>query len=215
MSNALKVNEIFYSIQGESSFAGLPCLFVRLSGCPLRCTWCDTTYAYEEGVIWQLAELSGHILDQGCNLVELTGGEPLAQAGALELITRLCDAGSTVLIETCGAVDIGPVDQRAHVIMDYKCPSSGMTSRMDIENLGRLAAKDELKLVLAGREDYEHAKQLIMEHDLPGRCALIMSTVFGRLHPRDLAAWILEDRLPVRMQLQMHKYIWPPDMRGV
>ena len=158
---------------------GCPCLFVRLSGCPLRCAWCDTTYAYEEGEHRSLDDLLAEILGYGVNLVEITGGEPLAQPRVLELINALCGRGLTVLLETSGACDISPVDQRAHIIMDYKCPSSGMTQRMHLPNLELLAPKDELKLVLAGREDYEHAKELITSRGLTERCQVLMSCVYG------------------------------------
>lgn len=211
----MRVTEIFHSIQGESSFAGQPCVFVRLTGCPLRCTWCDTEYAFYGGQEAGVDDVVAKIASYGCRLVEVTGGEPLAQADAFPLITKLCDAGHTVLIETSGAADIAAVDPRAHVILDVKCPGSGMADRMYWPNVGKLAAKDEAKFVIADRKDYDWARDVIARHDLAARCTVLMSPVFGRLEPRQLAEWVLEDRLPVRFQLQIHKFIWAPDMRGV
>ncbi|THJ25022.1 MAG: 7-carboxy-7-deazaguanine synthase QueE [Nitrospira sp. CG24E] len=211
----MRVTEIFHSIQGESSYAGQPCVFVRLTGCPLRCTWCDTDYAFYGGRECSIDEILAQVQDYGCRLVEVTGGEPLAQAECLPLMTRLCDAGYRVLLETSGAIDIAPVDPRVHVILDVKCPGSGMGERMHWPNLSRLAAKDEVKFVLADRADYDWAREILAQHDLAGRCMVHFSPVFGSLDLRELAEWILADHLPVRFQLQMHKYIWAPDMRGV
>ena len=214
--DTLQINEIFLSIQGESTFAGLPCVFVRTTGCPLRCSWCDTKYAYSEGKEMSLDAVMGQVKGYGVPLVEATGGEPLAQKGMLPLLTLLCDEGKTVLLETSGAVDIAPVDPRVHVIMDIKCPVSGMTDRMRWENIQHLESKDEVKFVLANREDYEFARQTIHEHDLAKRCgSVLLSTVFGQVNRKDIVAWMLEDRLPARFQLQMHKFIWDPDARGV
>lgn len=211
----MRVTEIFYSIQGESSYVGQPCVFVRLTGCPLRCTWCDTDYAFYGGQEVSLEDIVAKVASYGCRLVEVTGGEPLVHAEAFPLIAKLCDAGHTVLIETSGAVDIGPVDSRAHVILDVKCPGSGMSDRMYWPNLAKLTAKDEAKFVIADRKDYEWAREVIARHDLTARCSVLMSPVFGSLEPRQLAEWVLEDRLPIRFQLQIHKFIWAPDMRGV
>ncbi|MBI3808661.1 MAG: 7-carboxy-7-deazaguanine synthase QueE [Nitrospirae bacterium] len=211
----MRVTEIFHSIQGESSYAGQPCVFVRLTGCPLRCTWCDTDYAFHGGREYSLEEILEKVRTYGCHLVEVTGGEPLAQPESLPLMTRLCDAGYTVLLETSGAIDIAPVDPRVHVILDVKCPGSDMTDRMHWPNLSQLAAKDEVKFVLANRADYGWARKILARHDLASRCTVFFSPVFGSLDMRELAEWILADRLPVRFQLQMHKYIWAPDMRGV
>lgn len=211
----MRVTEIFYSIQGESSYVGQPCVFVRLTGCPLRCTWCDTDYAFYGGQEVSLEDIVAKIASYGCRLVEVTGGEPLVHAEAFPLIEKLCDAGYTVLIETSGAVDIVPVDSRAHVIMDVKCPGSGMSDRMHWPNLGRLTAKDEAKFVIVDRKDYEWAREVIARYDLTTRCSVLMSPVFGSLEPRQLAEWVLEDRLPIRFQLQIQKIIWAPDMRGV
>ena len=211
----MRVTEIFHSIQGESSYAGQPCVFVRLTGCPLRCTWCDTAYAFHEGQDGSIDDVLAKVHSYGCRLVEVTGGEPLAQPESLPLIARLCDTGYTVLLETSGAIDIAPVDPRVHVILDVKCPGSDMTDRMHWPNLSQLAAKDEAKFVLADRADYDWARETLARYDLANRCTVLFSPVFGSLDMRELAEWILADRLPVRFQLQMHKYIWAPDMRGV
>jgi 7-carboxy-7-deazaguanine synthase len=211
----MRITEIFHSIQGESSYAGQPCVFVRLTGCPLRCTWCDTDYAFYGGHECSIDEVLAKVQTYGCRLVEVTGGEPLVQPESLPLMTRLCDAEYTVLLETSGAVDIAPVDPRAHVILDVKCPGSGMTDRMHWPNLSQLAAKDEAKFVMADRADYDWAREILTQYDLASRCPVLFSPVFGSLDVRQLAEWTLADRLPVRFQLQMHKYIWAPDMRGV
>jgi 7-carboxy-7-deazaguanine synthase len=211
----MRITEVFHSIQGESSYAGQPCVFVRLTGCPLRCTWCDTDYAFYGGHEWSIDEILAKVHTYGCRLVEVTGGEPLAQPESLLFMTRLCDAGYTVLLETSGAVDIAPVDPRVHVILDVKCPGSGMTDRMHWPNLYQLAAKDEAKFVLTDRADYDWAREILAQHNVADRCSVLFSPVFGSLDGRHLAEWILADRLPVRFQMQLHKYIWAPDMRGV
>jgi 7-carboxy-7-deazaguanine synthase len=211
----MRVTEIFHSIQGESSFAGQPCVFIRLTGCPLRCTWCDTEYAFYGGTDHTIEEILAKVDSYGCRLVEVTGGEPLGQSEVFPLITQLCDRGYDVLIETSGAIDTAPVDARAHVILDVKCPGSGMSDRMHWPNLARLTHKDEVKFVLANRSDYEWAREVVAHHALPTRCTVLMSPVFGALDSRQLAEWVLADRLPVRLQLQLHKLIWAPDMRGV
>jgi len=211
----MRVTEIFHSIQGESSYAGQPCVFVRLTGCPLRCAWCDTEYAFYGGTEQTIDEILSKVDSYGCGLVEVTGGEPLAQSDALPLISTLCDRGHQVLIETSGAIDIASVDRRAHVILDVKCPGSGMTDRMYWPNLNQLTMKDEAKFVLADRKDYDWAREIIAKYELTTRCSALMSPVFGNLEPRQLAEWVLADRLPVRFQLQLHKWIWAPDMRGV
>ena len=212
---SIRVTEIFHSIQGESSFAGQPCVFVRLTGCPLRCHWCDTDYSFNGGEELPMEEVLARIRAHGCPLVEVTGGEPLHQPEAFRLIERLCAEGYEVLIETSGAVDIAPVDQRAHVIMDIKCPGSGMTDRMHWENIDRLASKDEAKFVIKDRADYEWACSILKRYELEQRCTVLFGPVFSELEPRLLAEWILADRLPVRFQLQLHKYVWDPNMRGV
>lgn len=211
----MRVTEIFHSIQGESSYAGQPCVFVRLTGCPLRCTWCDTEYAFYGGTEQPIDEILSKVDSYGCRLVEVTGGEPLAQSDAFPLISTLCDRGYQVLIETSGAIDIASVDRRAHIILDVKCPGSGMTDRMYWPNLNQLTMKDEAKFVLADRKDYDWAREIIAKYELTTRCSVLMSPVFGSLEPRQLAEWVLADRLPVRFQLQLHKWIWAPDMRGV
>jgi 7-carboxy-7-deazaguanine synthase len=211
----MRITEIFHSIQGESSYAGQPCVFVRLTGCPLRCTWCDTDYAFHGGQEYSLEEILEKVRTYGCHLVEVTGGEPLAQPEILLFLTRLCNAGYTVLLETSGAIDIAPVDPRVHVILDVKCPGSGMTDRMHWPNLSQLAAKDEAKFVLADRADYDWAREILARYDLASRCTVHFSPVFGSLDMRELAEWILADKLPVRLQMQLHKFIWAPDMRGV
>lgn len=212
---SLEVCEIFASIQGESSFAGLPCVFIRAAGCPLDCRWCDTAYAKQPGEALALGVIIERVRGFGFGLAELTGGEPLAQAGAKPLLSALCDAGLTVLLETSGAFSLAGVDERVQVIMDLKCPSSGMTERMHWENLGLLTKRHQVKLVLADRGDYEFARRVIAEHHLAAKCQVLISTVHGRIDNREVVEWILADRLPVRFQLQMHKYIWPPDARGV
>lgn len=211
----MRVTEIFHSIQGESTFAGQPCVFVRLTGCPLRCTWCDTDYAFYGGAEQSLDDIVAAVRGYQCPLVEVTGGEPLAQPHAVELLRRLCDDGFTVLLETSGALDASAVDPRVRIILDVKCPGSGMADRMHWPNVERLRPQDEAKFVIRDRVDYEWAKERIARYGLAGRCTILFSPVFGILEPRQLAEWMLADRLPVRFQVQMHKYIWAPDMRGV
>jgi 7-carboxy-7-deazaguanine synthase len=212
----LRINEIFFSIQGESTWAGRPCAFVRLTGCDLRCSWCDTEYAFHEGRTMAVEEVAAQLLGYGCDLVEVTGGEPLLQAGVYPLIARLLDMGTTVLVETSGASDVSRLDVRAIKVMDLKCPGSGESARNLWSNLEHLTPRDEVKFVIADRADYEWARDVLRRDNLAPRVnAVLMSCVFGRLEPALLAGWILEDRLPVRMQLQMHKHIWAPDARGV
>jgi 7-carboxy-7-deazaguanine synthase len=211
----LRVTEIFHSIQGESSFAGLPCVFVRLTGCPLRCTWCDTEYAFFGGREWSVQDVLNDVARYGCQVVEVTGGEPLGQSDAIELLKALCDQGYSVLLETSGALDTSLVDLRVRIILDVKCPASGMTERMYWANVERLRSQDESKFVIQDRADYEWAKAVVARYRLTDRCTVLFSPVFGALEPRQLAEWVLADRLAVRFQLQMHKYIWAPDMRGV
>lgn len=211
----LRVNEIFFSIQGESSFAGLPCVFVRLTRCDLRCTYCDTEYAFHEGVDMELGEIIHRVQAYGTGLVELTGGEPLLQKESLELVTTLLDGGKQVLIETSGSVAIDPVDPRAVVIMDLKCPGSGMAERNRWENIEHLRPKDEVKFVIGDRVDYEWSRQVLERYRLNERCSVLFSPVFEKLQLRELAEWILADKLPVRLQTQLHKWIWDPATRGV
>lgn len=214
---SLKVNEIFFSIQGESSHAGRPCAFIRLAGCNLRCSYCDTRYAYEEGSWREIDDIEREIRPFGCSLVEVTGGEPLLQTETPELVRRLLDRGYTVLLETNGSLDIGAVDERCTRIVDMKCPSSGETDKNRLENLAILTPDDEVKFVIADRCDFDYARTLIAER-LSGRRDLkppLFSPAFGRLNPEDLARWILEERLDVRLQIQLHKVIWGPEKRGV
>lgn len=211
----LKIHEIFYSIQGESTFAGRPCVLVRLTGCQMRCTWCDTEYAFYDGEWRTLEEVLEEVARHDCPLVELTGGEPLLQPGALPLMTELCEAGYEVLLETGGGVDIRGVDPRVRRILDVKCPASGEAENNRWANLDHLTARDEVKFVVAGEEDYLWAREVIREHDLASRCPVHVSPVHGKVDLEELASWILRDRLGVRLQLQMHKFIWDPERRGV
>jgi 7-carboxy-7-deazaguanine synthase len=232
LAGTLRINEIFHSIQGESTWAGVPCVFVRLTGCPLRCTYCDTEYAFREGSTMAIRDVLDRVLAFGCPVAELTGGEPLAQQRSLDLVRALCDRGLTVLIETSGAVDISGCDPRAIRILDVKTPGSGEASRNRLENLADLRARDEIKFVVTDRADYEWSREFIAAHGLAARVrdgtlgAVLMSAAWEQprgteiagcagLAPRDLARWILEDRLPVRMQSQLHKVIWDPRTRGV
>jgi len=211
----MRITEIFFSIQGESSYAGLPCVFVRFTGCPLRCGWCDTAYAFYEGTERSLENILNEVEHYDCRLVEITGGEPLAQAEAHGLITALADRGYTVLIETSGSIDLAPVDPRAILIMDLKCPGSGMEDRNRWSNLSLLKPHDEVKFVIKDRADYDWAVGIIRRYGLSDRQRILLSPVFGELEPQALADWILADRLGVRFQLQVHKLIWDPAMRGV
>lgn len=211
----LRVTEIFHSIQGESTFAGEPCVFVRLTGCPLRCSWCDTAYAFHGGTDMSVDAVVGQVKSYGCSLVEVTGGEPLSQPSAFGLITRLCDEGYEVLIETSGAIDIAPVDSRAKTIMDIKCPGSEMDDRMRWDNLQHLTAKDQIKFVISDRGDYDWAVEVVKKYQLTDRCPVLFSPVFGGQELQPMAEWILQDRLPVRFQVQLHKFIWDPARRGV
>ncbi|HKB08268.1 MAG TPA: radical SAM protein [Candidatus Polarisedimenticolia bacterium] len=211
----LKINEIFHSVQGESRHAGRPCVFVRLTHCNLRCTWCDTAYAFEEGSDMPVGVILERVAAYGTRYVLVTGGEPLLQEGVHDLIGELCDRGFEVAVETGGSLDLAPLDRRAMVVMDLKCPGSGMCGKNRLENLEWLKTGDEVKFVVADRADYEWSRGMIERHRLAGRCGVLLSPVHGALHPRHLAEWILADRLPVRLQLQIHKFIWPPDSRGV
>jgi 7-carboxy-7-deazaguanine synthase len=214
--DTLVIHEIYASIQGESTFAGLPCAFVRTTGCNLRCVWCDTPQAFYGGARMRRADVLARALSLGTPLVELTGGEPLLQPGVLPLLAELCDAGRTVLVETSGEADVSRVDRRVHKIMDLKCPGSGESHRNRWSNLEHVSARDEIKFVLGDRADYEWMRAAVRERALAARTPnLLASTVFGRLAARDLVAWVLEDKLAVRVQLQMHKYVWAPDATGV
>ena len=212
----MTVNEIYQSVQGESTWAGLPCVFVRLTFCDLRCTYCDTEYAFYEGNKMTLGEIEDKVRGFGCPLVEVTGGEPLLQPNCIPLLARLCQAGFTVLLETSGSHDIAPVDARVHRIMDLKTPSSGECARNLYTNIAHLTERDEVKFVVGSREDYEWTREMMREHDLASKVrAVLLSPVFGKISPSDIVAWMLEDKLPARFQLQMHKFIWEPRARGV
>jgi 7-carboxy-7-deazaguanine synthase len=214
--DSLVVNEIFYSVQGESTHAGRPCAFVRLTACNLRCNYCDTEYAFHEGRKMAVAEVVAQLAGYQCPLVEITGGEPLLQEGVYPLCAALLDSGIQVLIETSGAVDISGLDPRVIRIMDLKCPGSGEAQHNLWSNLTHLTRRDEVKFVISDRTDYEWTRAVITERSLAGRVnAILLSPAFGRIAPASLAAWMLEDRLPARLQLQMHKYIWSPTARGV
>ncbi len=211
----LRVNEIFYSLQGESSFAGRPCVLVRLTGCQMRCVWCDSEYAFTEGAWMSRAEVLAEVEGYGCPLVEVTGGEPLLQPGTPPLLAALCERGYEVLLETGGGLDIGGVDPRVRRIVDVKCPGSGEAANNRWQNLELLTARDELKFVLADEADYRWARDLVRERRLDRLCPVHFSPVWGSLEPRRLAAWVLADRLPVRLSLQLHKIIWGAETRGV
>lgn len=221
MSDFLRVTEIFHSIQGESTWAGLPCTFVRLTGCPLRCVWCDTEYAFHGGEKLTLDHIVDRLEEIGTRLVEITGGEPLIHNNAFVLAERLLDRGFTVLVETSGAIDVSPLDPRVHKIMDLKCPGSGEVSRNLWRNLDHLTGRDELKFVIKDRADYEWARQVIQERGLATMLqqgqlrAILFSPVWESIDFRELAEWILEDRLPVRYQVQLHKIIWGANVPGV
>ena len=211
----IRISEIFHSIQGESTQAGRPCSFVRLSGCNLRCAWCDTAYAFEGGTEMAVGEIVDKVLSHGTRLVLVTGGEPLLQPPVHGLLGALLDRGMEVMIETGGSLDIGGVDPRVRIVMDLKCPGSGMEPRNRWENLALLKPSDEIKFVIRDRVDYEWARRALSERGLAGRCPVLFAPVFGVLESRFLAGWILEDRLDVRLQIPIHKEIWPPGTRGV
>ncbi len=211
----LKVNEIFYSIQGEGSSAGLPCVFVRLTGCNLRCTYCDTEYAFYEGDDKTVEQIIEQVSSYNCNLVEITGGEPLSQNESLNLMIKLCDKGFDVLLETGGSLPIDDVDKRVKIIMDLKCPSSGMEKKNLYSNIELLKHTDEVKFVIGNKEDYEWSKKMLSKYQLVKKANILFSPVFGKINYETMVNWILQDKLKVRFQLQMHKFIWDPDKRGV
>jgi len=212
----LTINEIFHSIQGESTYAGAPCVFVRLTACDLRCTWCDTPYAFTEGSKRTVAEVVAEVMAFGCPLVEITGGEPLLQDDVYPLMAELRDRGLTVLVETGGHLSVDRVPEGVVKIIDVKCPGSGESARNHWPNLDLLAPADQVKFVIRDRADYDFARNVVSRHALPARCsAVLFSPVHDALPPPELASWILADRLAVRLQLQVHKYIWGPHARGV
>jgi 7-carboxy-7-deazaguanine synthase len=212
----LKVNEIYYSIQGESTAAGLPCVFVRLTYCNLRCVYCDTEYAFYDGKEMAIPAIINEVKKYDCKLVEITGGEPLVQMEeCLELMIKLGDEGFKVLIETGGSLPIKDIDPRVKIIMDLKCPSSSMDKKNLYENINYLKSTDELKFVIGNREDYDWTVGVLKKYQLENKCKILFSVVFGKLEPVQLVNWILEDQLKVRFQLQMHKFIWHPETKGV
>lgn len=219
--DSIRITEIFHSIQGESTWAGLPCTFVRLTGCPLRCTWCDTAYAFSGGTRTSVEDVVGKVKEIGCSLVEVTGGEPLVQPGAFYLVERLLAEGFDVLVETSGAVSLKGLDPRAHKIMDLKCPGSGEVERNLWENLDELTSRDEIKFVVADRDDFEWAANVVRDRGLDRRVAdgslkaLLISPVWGDDSLEPLAQWILDSQLPFRFQVQLHKLVWGPDTQGV
>lgn len=204
----LRITEIFYSLQGEARSVGWPTVFIRLTGCPLRCSYCDTTYAFQGGEWLSLDEILRQVASYDCRHVCVTGGEPLAQKACAELLTKLCDAGYEVSLETSGALDISVADTRVSRVMDLKTPSSGEVSKNDYANIEHLQEQDQVKFVIADRADYDWSCAQVSEHDLSSRCEVLYSPVQGKLAPRQLADWILADHLPVRMQVQMHKLLW-------
>ncbi len=216
LETTVVVTEIFRSIQGESTWAGKPCTFVRLTGCNLRCGWCDTEYAFHGGAEMTVAEVLEECGGLGCGLVEITGGEPLLQKGCPVLAQALLEGGYTVLCETSGALPIAALPAGVIKIMDLKCPGSGECGKNDWSNIEALGPRDEVKFVIAGRADYEWSREVARKHALVDRChAVLFAPVFGSVEPRDLASWILEDGLDVRLQLQLHKFIWGPEQKGV
>jgi 7-carboxy-7-deazaguanine synthase len=211
----LIVNEIFYSIQGESSYAGRPCVFVRLTGCNLRCSYCDTQYAYYKGLSMDVAEILEKVKFYGCSLMEITGGEPLLQRETPALIQRLLDEGFQVLLETNGSMDIDRVNPACIKIIDIKCPSSGEEKKNNFSNLKSMGQQDEIKFVIGNRPDYEYARKVLAEKGLEFQAPVFFSPVFGRMDLKTLAGWILKDCLNVKLQIQLHKVIWGPDTEGV
>ena len=205
---SLRITEIFHSLQGESTTVGLPTVFVRLTGCPLRCQYCDTAYAFSGGNLIKIEDIVAQVAAFGCQHVCVTGGEPLAQPDCIELLKQLCDAGHAVSIETSGARDIAQIDPRVMVVMDLKTPDSKECDKNKLTNLAHLKAGDQIKFVLCSRNDYEWAKTMMREHQLEKKAHILFSPSWGQLNPTELADWIIQDRLPVRFQLQLHKILW-------
>jgi len=215
MSDRLVIHEIFTSLQGETTEAGRPCTFIRLTGCNLRCVYCDTAYAFHGGEERDLEDIAAEVARRGIRFVTVTGGEPLAQRAVHPLIRRLLDDGHEVQIETGGSLPTRDVDPRARVILDIKTPGSGMAGSMDWETVARVRSRDQVKFVLVDRRDYEFARAVIREGRIPAGAPILLSPAHGSLDPKDLARWMIEDNLPARLQLQIHKYIWGSDARGV
>jgi 7-carboxy-7-deazaguanine synthase len=211
----LRVNEIFKSIQGESSYAGIPCVFVRLTGCTLRCSYCDTTYAYDEGAEMSACEILETIKRYGCKNVCVTGGEPLLQSSVIKLIDLLKKSHYNIFVETGGSINIDMLPKAVTRIMDIKCPDSGMEKEMDWGNIERLKSNDEVKFIISSKNDYEWAKRITRKYKLTDRAQILFGVAYGRMKPKTLAGWILKDNLEVRFQLQLQKYIWPDKVRGV
>ena len=211
----MKISEIFTSIQGESTFCGLPCTFIRVAGCNLRCKYCDTTYALEGGEEFKLEHILNNVRETGVSLVEITGGEPLLQEECYLLIQFLLEDGYDVLLETNGSVSMEKVDSRVVKIVDIKCPGSGMSDHMDFSNIAYLTQKDEVKFVISDREDFDWSRKIIDRYRIVEKCKVLVSPVLPKMEARKLAGWIIEERLPVRLQLQLHKFIWPELKRGV
>lgn len=212
---SLVIHEIYRSLQGESTFVGLPCVFVRLTACHLRCGYCDSPHAFGQGETLTLDEVVARALSLGDPLIEITGGEPLLQPEVFPLMARLADAGRTVLLETSGTLDISPVDPRVRIILDVKTPGSGEAEANLESNLDRLKPTDELKFVLCDKADFDWSVAFVRDRSLTGRCPILFSPSFGQVNPTDLAHWVLETRLPIRLQLQQHKILWDPNARGV
>lgn len=215
MNDKLKINEIFYSIQGESSLNGMPCVFVRLTYCNLRCTYCDTEYAFYEGINMTIDEIIEKVKGYKCNLVEITGGEPLIQDNVFLLMEKLCDSNYEVMIETGGSLSIEKIDKRVKIIMDLKTPSSGMIDKNFYDNIQLMKRNDEIKFVIGDRIDYDWSKEILNKYHLKKKCSVLFSPVFSKTQNIELAEWILKDKLNVRMQIQLHKYIWHPETKGV
>ncbi len=211
----LKINEIYYSVQGESTHAGRPCIFIRLTYCNLRCTYCDTEYAFYEGKDMEISEIMNEIQQWDCNLVEVTGGEPLFQEECIDLLNELVNSNYEVMLETGGSLSISDVPKKVVKIVDFKCPSSGMVKKNLWSIVDDLQAHDEVKFVIGNREDFDWAKDRITEYSLDKICTLLFSPTFGEIDPQQIVEWILAENLPVRMQLQMHKMIWSPEEKGV
>jgi len=211
----IKINEIFYSIQGESSYAGLPCVFVRFTFCNLRCSYCDTEYAFYDGKELTIDEIIKQVEQYGCHLVEITGGEPLIQENIHPLIQELFNNNYEVLLETGGHVDIGQIDKRVKIILDIKCPSSGESKKNLWSNLDKLNSSTEIKFVIGDKNDFDWAVSIVDKYQIIQKNKILFSPVFGKLENKKLANWMLESKLPIRMQLQMHKYIWDPNKKGV